>query len=173
MNFLKKIAPFLSTALRLAGPWGALAGTALQAATGAKSSSLDDLDLALSKATPEQVAAIRKAEEDFQLQMKQLEIQSLDELEKAADEDRASARQMQVATRSRLPAVISIVITIGFLGLLGGMMLGALKVSENQALLIMLGNLGAGWMAVISYYFGSSAGSARKTELLASVDEKK
>jgi hypothetical protein len=80
---------------------------------------------------------------------------------------------MQVTTRSKLPAAIAIVVTVGFFGLLGGMMLGTLKISENQALLIMLGNLGAGWTAVISYYFGSSAGSARKTELMATGDEKK
>lgn len=167
MNFLKKIAPFLTTGLSLAGPWGALAGQALSGALGISSGKPADIDLALSKATPDQIAAIRKAENDFQVQMKQLEIQSVDELEKMGNDDRASAREMQVQTKAKLPAILAIVVTVGFLSLLAGMMFGKLKVSDNQALLLMLGSLSTAWGAIISYYFGSSAGSDRKTELLA------
>jgi hypothetical protein len=168
VNFLKKLAPFLSTGLSLAGPYGAIASKILMPILGLKPGAKeDDYSAALAKATPEQIEAIKKAEQDFQLQMKQLDIQSVDELEKIAAGDRASARDMQVKTKSWIPGTLAITITLGFFVLLGGMMFGKLHPADNQALLLLLGSLSMAFGAVISYYFGSSAGSDRKTELLA------
>lgn len=168
MNFLKKLAPFLSTGLSLAGPYGAIAGKLLAPILNVKPDAKpDEMAAALAGATPDQIAAIRKAEEDFQLQMKQLDIQSVDDLEKIAADDRSNARQMQMTTKSWIPGALAVTITLGFFILLGGMMFGKLHPADNQALLLLLGSLTMGFGAVINYYFGSSAGSDRKTELLA------
>lgn len=168
MNFLKKLAPFLSTGLSLAGPYGAIANKLLAPILGIKPDAApDQYAEALAKATPDQIAAIKKAENDFQLQMKQLDIQSVDDLEKIAADDRNSARQMQVQTKSWIPGALAITITVGFFALLSGMMFGKLKASDNQALLLLLGSLSTAFGAVVMYYFGSSAGSDRKTELMA------
>lgn len=40
----------------------------------------------------------------------------------------------------------------------------------RDALLILIGSLGAAFGAVVNYYFGSSSGSAKKDELLAQKD---
>jgi hypothetical protein len=75
---------------------------------------------------------------------------------------------MQKETRSRIPGVLAILITAGFFGILVGMMTGSLKASGNsEALLIMLGALGAAWGAVVNFYYGSSRGSDEKTAMLA------
>lgn len=170
MNFLRKIAPFLSTALSFGGPVGTIAGKALTTVLGTTSSKPEDIAAALAGATPEQIAGLQQAEQAFQVQMKQLDIQSVDELEKMGNDDRASARQMQVQTKSYLPSILAIIVTAGFLGLLAGMMFGKLKVSDNQALLLLLGALSGSFTTVIAFYFGSSAGSDRKTELMASAN---
>lgn len=168
MNFLKKLAPFLSTGLSLAGPYGAIASKILSPILGLKPDAKEDeYSAALAKATPEQIEAIKQAEQQFQVQMKQLDIQSVEDLEKIAASDRASAREMQIQTKSWIPGTLGISIVIGFFILLGGMMFGKLHPADNQALLLLLGSLTMGFGAVINYYFGSSAGSDRKTELLA------
>ena len=59
-----------------------------------------------------------------------------------------------------LVALISFAILIG-------MMTGWLHVSDSQALLIMLGSLGTAWGMVMAFWFGTTNGSATKTELLA------
>jgi hypothetical protein len=81
--------------------------------------------------------------------------------------DRKDARGMQIATRSRAPGVLAVVITVGFFGVLGLMLTGTFKPADNQALLILLGALGAGFGQVLNFYFGSSHGSQQKTDLLA------
>jgi hypothetical protein len=54
---------------------------------------------------------------------------------------------------------------LGFFGVLYYML--TMEAKPSEALLIMLGSLGTAWAAVVNFWFGSSAGSARKTELIA------
>jgi len=67
---------------------------------------------------------------------------------------------------SKIPGFLAIVITIGFMACLLGLLSGWLTSTENPSLLILIGALGAAWGSVINYYFGSTSGSSRKTELL-------
>jgi hypothetical protein len=165
MAILKTVAPWIGTAI--AGPLGGMAVEAAANALGVSAKTTDALKQALSGATPEQMLALKKADQDFQLQMQALGYADLEKLAALAVENTKDARAMQVATRSNVPAILAILITLGFFGVLVGMLAGVLKSSDNQALLIMLGALGAAWGAVVNYFFGSSADSGRKTELLA------
>ena len=72
---------------------------------------------------------------------------------------------MQATTRSIVPPALAAIVTVGFFGILVMMLLGKVD-SNNPAILMMLGSLGTAWTGIIAYYFGSSAVSQAKTDLL-------
>jgi hypothetical protein len=83
---------------------------------------------------------------------------------KLSNDDRKSARDMQVATKSYLPPTLAIGVTVGFFGILFGLMFG--QIEHAPQIDIMLGSLGTAWTGIIAFYFGSSAGSQAKNDLL-------
>ena len=159
------VAPWIGTAL--GGPLGGMAVSAVADALGLSDKTEGAIKQALSGATPEQMLALKTADQTFALQMQELGFKNVETLAALAVENTKDARAMQVQTRSRVPAILSNVITVGFFGILVGMMYGQLKTTDNQSLLILLGALASAWGAVVNYFFGSSADSGRKTELLA------
>lgn len=166
-DILKKAAPWLAAAA--AGPAG-LAGMAIKTAAealGATETTTEAVTAALVGANPEQMAALRQADNDFKLRMQELGYKSTADLEALAVADRKGAREMQIAKPSIMPALLSGLVTMGYFAILIGMMTGWLKVSDSQALLIMLGSLGTAWGMVMAFWFGTTSGSARKTDLLA------
>ena len=164
-TIIKTVAPWIGTAL--GGPLGGMAVEAAANAMGISSKTADAVKQALSGATPEQMLALKTADQAFAVQMQALGFADTEKLAALAVENTKDARAMQVITRSNVPALLAVLITVGFFGILVGMLLGVLSASDNQALMIMLGALGAAWGAVVNYFFGSSADSGRKTELLA------
>lgn len=159
-DIIKSVAPLLATAV--GGPVGGLAVQVLGDALGLSEPTQQKIEKAFSNGqmNGEQIAALRQAELKFEQRAHELGI----DLEKIHSEDRRSARDMQVQTKSRIPGVLAILITIGFFGILVGMLTGALQASgNNEALLIMLGALGAAWGSVVNFYYGSSRGSEDKT----------
>ena len=158
MNWLEQIAPTVATALL--GPLGGLAVEAVSKAIGV---STDDTQKILEsgKLTADQVAQIKLAELELKKQEKSLGL----DFAKLANDDRKSARDMQIATKSWVPPVLAITITVGFFGILLALMYG--QVQKTDEVMIMLGSLGTAWSGVIGYYFGSSASSQNKDVLLA------
>jgi hypothetical protein len=63
-----------------------------------------------------------------------------------------------------VPPLLSILVTIGFFGILGGLMSG--KIMTSDALMLMLGSLGTAWTGIIAFYFGSSASSQAKDQMI-------
>jgi gas vesicle protein len=163
MDWLKTLAPLLGTAL--GGPLGGAAASFIADKLGIENKTIEAVSEVLNngKLTPDQIAAVKLAEIDFQKFCKQNAI----DLEKVHADDRGSARQLLATVRSKMPAILSLVVTAGYFGILIGMMLGALKVTDSQALLIMLGSLSTAWGMVMAFWFGTTSGSTTKTELLA------
>jgi hypothetical protein len=158
MDWLKQIAPTIATAL--GGPLAGMAVSAISKAIGVDPDKVSDL-ISSNKLTADQIAQVKIAEIELQAQAQELGLN----FEKLAVEDRMSARDMQAATRSIVPPALAAIITVGFFGILGMMLFGKVD-SNNPAILMMLGSLGTAWTGIIAYYFGSSAGSQAKTDLL-------
>lgn len=162
MANIATVAP--TVALALGGPVAGLAVTALsQALTGKQDTSSDQLALMLAKPTADQITKLKEAEQAFAQKMKELDINII----QIAAADLASARQREMTTGDHLtPRVLAVLVSVGFFGILGWMLNNAIPPTGKEALLVMLGALGTGWTAVLSYYFGSSAGSFDKTTVL-------
>lgn len=159
------VAPWIGTAL--GGPLGGLAVEAAANAFGLSDKTEASLKAALGGATPEQMLALKNADQAFALQMQALGFKQAADLEGLAVADRSSARNMQIARASPVPAVLSVGVTIGYFGILIGMMTEVLIIKDSQALLIMLGSLTTAWGMVMAFWFGTTRDSGRKTELLA------
>lgn len=172
LNVIKTLAPTIATAI--GGPLAGGAVTALESVFGITpkpDASTDDrtgaIAAAISGATPEQLAAMRKADQDYAVAMAQAGFKDTETLASLAVQDRSSARAMQISTKSLTAPFLAMFVTLGFFGVLAVMMFCTLPQETHDALMLMLGSLGTAWTGVIAYYFGSSAGSDRKTELLA------
>jgi hypothetical protein len=169
---IKKAFPFISAAASLGGPFGVMAASVVGKAIGADkppdgtSEGITNA-IATAMADPAQRAALVKADQDFQAQMAELGYKNVEDLEQIAADDRGSARQREMTLKDKVPAVLAATVTVGFFGVLLFMLHYGLPKEGHDALLVMLGSLGSAWGGVITYYFGSSAGSDRKTELLA------
>lgn len=159
MDWLKQVAPTIATAL--GGPLAGMAVSAISKAIGVDEKDVGDL-INNNKLNADQIAQVKLAEIELQKQANELGLN----FEALAVDDRKSAREMQATTRSIVPPLLAASVTIGFFAILGGMMFGKMSVADNTALTMMLGSLGTAWTGIIAYYFGSSAGSQAKTELM-------
>jgi hypothetical protein len=158
---LGQIAPSIATALG-----GPLAGVAVKTLSGAlfghEDSTEEQIIEAMATASPDQLAAIKKIDADFKVQMKSLDI----DLERISAGDRDSARQMQQNTKDSTPKILAYFITFGFFGALVWILVFGLPQTGLEVILMMLGSLSTSWTGVVQFYYGSSAGSKAKTDAL-------
>ena len=157
MDWLTQIAPTIATAL--GGPLAGMAVSAVSKAIGCTPEEVQNV-ISSGKLDATQVAAIQQAELELK---KQAQAMNLD-FEKLANDDRKSARDMQTITRSFIPPLLAIGVTLGFFGILFGLMYG--QIQHAPQIDIMLGSLGTAWTGIIAFYFGSSASSQNKDQLL-------
>jgi hypothetical protein len=166
-GLLGQIAPTIATAI--GGPVAGMAVKALAGALGlGQDASSDDVQTALMNATPEQLAAVKKIDADFKVQMKELDI----DLERIAAGDRDSARNMQMQTNDWIPRAMAIMVTFGFFGILTWLLTKGVPPTGSETLIYMLGALGTAWTGIVQFYFGSSAGSKAKTDAMVAGEKK-
>lgn len=165
-HVLATMAPTIATAV--GGPFAGMAVAKLESLFGIDPAASEDckqaqIENALVTATPDQLLALKKADNDFKVQMRELGIKE----QELAYADTANARAREIAVKDWTPKILAFTVTVGFFGVLGWMLHGGIpKDGGGEALLVLLGALGTAWGSIISYYYGSSAGSSHKDDTI-------
>lgn len=158
-DVISAVAP--TVGLALGGPLGGLAGNVLAAMLGTNDpEKIEDL---IARQSPEALLALKKAEQDFLLKMKELGIQE----EQLFVNDRTSAREL--AKVDMRPHVwLTALFLAGYFGLLYLFIAGEINVPPEYKdfSLALIGVITASVPQLMSFWFGSSHGSMQKTELL-------
>jgi len=146
----------------IGGPLGGMAVEAVGKAIGISEPTIAKVQDALdgNTLTDAQIVALREADAQLKVRMRELDI----DLEKLATEDRDSARRMQTKTQSRVPAVLALIITLGFFGVLAGLLTGHFDLWDNAGITMLIGSLATSWGMVVSFYYGSAANLGRPPE---------
>ena len=164
MDWLKQLAPTAATLL--GGPLAGMAVDAIGNALGLKDATKDQVKDLLASGTlnADQMAAIKKAETDLILKVKELDI----DMEKVHAGDRASARDMAAKTGDVwTPRIIALVVFIVWGAVNWKLFNGTISGDMRELVARALGTLDGTLLAVVYYYFGSSSGSKDKTEAIA------
>lgn len=156
-KILGAIAPKLATAV--GGPFAGMATKFIAAKLlGNESASEIELAEAIENASPAQLAQLKGIEAEFKTEMRRLGIEEYG----LEIEDRKDARAI---VDKRPQIVLSIMYSIGYFGLVIGLMLGTLEIPENgrDMMIGLLGVLTAAQTQVLNFWFGSSSGSKDKS----------
>lgn len=170
-DILKKVLPTIATVLG-----GPLAGLAVEVIGGALGMSEPTKDrvielLSNTQLSGDQVAALKVAENSLKLRLRELDIK-VEELdvrrEEIAKDDRVSARTL-FQQGFKLIGWLSVLTIIGFFVIVYYMLTEDLSGMSNEQILLygtMLGYLASNTQQVYNYFFGTSAGSDKKNEML-------
>jgi hypothetical protein len=154
------VAPSLGAAL--GGPLGGLAGQILGGlVSGGK---VADLEEAILTQKPETLLALKKLEQDYILKLEELGV----EQHKVEAADRSSARDL-AKVNMRPQMMLSLLFIGGYFIILSAFFVGKIEISPElkEPFLILLGVITANVPSIMQFWFGTSSGSQRKTDLLA------
>lgn len=166
-SLVGSVAPTIATAL--GGPMAGMAVKAIAGGLGLESDATEaDVAKAMQEASPETLAAIKKADQEFEAKMAELGV----DLEKIAANDRSSARDMQKSNKAWIVPVLAGATVAGFFGVVFWVLTGNVSL-ESTLLGFVLGQVSAKAEQVYNFYFGSSAGSKEKTGHLAATSHRK
>ena len=168
MNFaevIRTVAPWIGTAI--AGPLGGIAVEAAANALGLSEKSLDAVKQAIAGASPEQMLALKQADQNFALQMQALGFKQISDMETIAAGDRDSARKMQAINKSNVPALLTCFVVGAFTTTLILLLKFDVPATNRDIVVYMIGQLSGGFTSALAFWLGTTRDSGRKTELLA------
>jgi hypothetical protein len=164
-KLVSTVAPWIGTAL--GGPLGGMAVEAAANALGLTDKTVDSVKQALAGVTPDQMLALKKADQDFALQMQALGFKNTADMEAIAAGDRDSARRMQTAKPSPVPALLTCFVVGAFTATLVLLLKFDVPATNRDIVVYMIGQLSGGFTSALAFWLGTTRDSGRKTELLA------
>ena len=161
-DVLKTVAPTVAAALL--GPMGGIAVAAIGSAIGVDAPTQDKIAKAFTagQLTPDALEKIKLLELDYQNQVRERGFKYAE----LAFKDVDSARAMQIAIHSKMPAVLTVLVTVGFFGILSLLFFHP-ELKGNEIVMVMVGQLSAVWAGCVAFYTGTTYGSANKNAMLA------
>ena len=171
-KLIQGVAPTIARALG-----GPLAGAATQAVAtailGKPEATEDELSAALAIATPEQIASVKKIDNDFKVKMQELGI----DLVKLQYSDLADARDMAIRKPDNTTRNLAYMAVSGFfIVLVAQLIIGAhptwtIDADIQRTLDVTTGVLFAWVLAVKDFYFGSSQGAVASNRTIRKIAE--
>jgi|TARA_Y100000385_G_C13099674_1_gene643685 hypothetical protein len=146
-NIVGAVAPTLGTAL--GGPMGGMAANMIADVLGCPNTP-KAIEKAVAEATPEQMLELKKAENAFEIQMKELDV----DVFKLETEDKQDARGK--FSKDWTARIMGITVVGGFMGYIFLVTLQPPEQNSEALINLVLGYLGGLASAVISFYFGAS-----------------
>jgi hypothetical protein len=146
-NVVGTIVPTLGAAV--GGPLGGMAAKVIADALGCGESE-KEIEKAINNATPEQLMELKKAERDFEVQMKELDVDVF-ALETADKQDARNHFSKDWTAR-----LVGLVVVGGFMGYIFLVTLQPPEQNSEALINLVLGYLGGLASAIISFYFGAS-----------------
>ena len=151
-NLIGAVAPTIGTAL--GGPMGNMAANMVAEALGCEPTP-KKIEQAVQEATPEQLAELKKIDTDFEIKMKELDV-DLYALETKDIQDARGKFSRDWTTR-----IMGIATLGGFMGYIFLVTLQPPEQNSEALINLVLGYLGGLASAVISFYFGASNGGSK------------
>ena len=152
-NVVGAIAPTLGSAL--GGPLGGQAASVVAKVLGCDSDP-KSINTAIQQASPEQMIELKKAEQSFEVQMKELEV----DVFKLETQDKQDARSR--FSKDWTARIIGVAVVGGFMGYIFLVTLQPPEQNSEALINLVLGYLGGLASAVISFYFGASQSDDKK-----------
>jgi Fe2+ transport system protein B len=152
-NIVGAVAPTIGTAI--AGPMGNMALGKIAEVLGCPADH-KSVEKAVQNATPEQMIELKKAEQEFEVQMKELDV----DVFKLEAQEKQHARTM--FSKDWTARIIGLVTIAGFLGYIFLVTLQPPEQNSEALINLVLGYLGGLASAIISFYFGASHTSDKK-----------
>tara|TARA_R100001509_G_scaffold164728_2_gene143370 strand:- start:503 stop:973 length:471 start_codon:yes stop_codon:yes gene_type:complete len=146
-NIVGAVAPTLGSALT--GPMGGMASGVIAKVLGVDNNPAT-IEQAMQNATPEQLLQIKKAEKDFEVKMKELNV----DVFKLEAQEKQDARK--TFSKDWTARIIGIAMVAGFLGYIFLVTIQPPEQNSEALINLVLGYLGGLASAIISFYFGAS-----------------
>lgn len=157
------VAPTLGAAL--GGPLGGMAGAVVsKIVLGRDKATEAELSTALMNATPDQLLALKKADQEFAVQMKSLDV----DVFKLETVDVQSARAMYAVNYWPQITITTLYIA-GYFIILAMILSGKVAIPGDmrETATVLIGMLSTAIPMILGFWFGSSFGSREKTAALA------